>query len=112
MQTYEIFSPLSVCRHAFKTRRLRFKLDTSVETGVNDWNCIDYIELFGATTQQPAAMAPGNTNAAVVYIPDQGEFRPIRRVNSLSALPRFSQGAARRLRPDRFIHQIAECFTH
>jgi len=70
--TYDIWSPQGMCRHSFATDMLRFKLDTSGETGSSDWNYIDYIEFYGATTQQPAIISPGHPNT-LVYIPDPDE---------------------------------------
>merc|ERR1711871_984139 len=56
------------CRVHFKTTELRIEVDTSAQTGIADWNYIDYVKVFGAPSLQPAAL-PTNTTA-VVYVPD------------------------------------------
>lgn len=48
------------------------QVDTTAETGVADWNYIDYVRVFGATKLQAAALPDGVS--AVVYVPDAEAF--------------------------------------
>jgi len=66
-RTYYYWAP-EACRTHFTTADLRIELDTTSETGIGDWNYIDYVRLYGSTTLQPAALPKGTT--AVVYVPD------------------------------------------
>ena len=64
---YFVFdSPL--CRAPFKTDALRLELDTSAQTGIADWNHIDYVELVGSPGLQSAVLAGGARR--VWYVPD------------------------------------------
>ena len=56
--TYWYWLP-SVCRTHFLTTDLRVEIDTSEQTGVADWNYIDYVKLYGASTLQAAAHVTG-----------------------------------------------------
>lgn len=61
-----------VCRLHFPVQRLRIEVDTSLETGVSDWNYIDYVLVHGEMSAiQPAALRTGVPY--VVYVPDQDE---------------------------------------
>ena len=42
-----------VCRTDFKADTLRIEMDTSSETGISDWNYVDYVEIFGSREIQP-----------------------------------------------------------
>jgi len=66
MRTYHLWAP-SICRTHFPVSVLRIAVDTSAETGIDDWNYIDYVEVFGSETLQPAAIR--TTARAVVYRP-------------------------------------------
>ena len=63
----------NVCRLHFKVRKLRIEVDTSAETGIDIWNYIDYVRIFGEMGEiQPAALRTGVS--AVVYVPDADAF--------------------------------------
>lgn len=67
-QKYWRWSPGGLCRPHFRTSELRVELDTSAETGINDWNYIDSISCEGSTEMQGAALPTGTST--VVYVPD------------------------------------------
>eukprot|EP00966_Prymnesium_polylepis_P069571 1617550-Prymnesium_polylepis.1 len=48
---------------------MRIEVDSSSETGIGDWNYIDYVKVFGSTSLQPAALPKGTSN--IVYVPDE-----------------------------------------
>jgi len=43
----------NVCQIDFKADTLRIEMDTSSETGIYDWNYVDYVEVFGSREIQP-----------------------------------------------------------
>ena len=66
MRSYHTWAP-SLCRTHFPVSTLRIAVDTSVETGIDDWNYIDYVKVFGSEVLQPAAIR--TTAGAVIYRP-------------------------------------------
>ena len=67
-QLYHHFEP-DTCHQPFKTRYLRIEMDTTVETGVGDWNYIDYIQLRGTRQLQPSVLRAGQSS--IFYVPDE-----------------------------------------
>eukprot|EP00966_Prymnesium_polylepis_P042468 986751-Prymnesium_polylepis.1 len=61
-----------VCRTQFVASELRIEVDTSAETGIEDWNYIDYVKVFGSTGLQAAAIPKGTSK--LVYVPDEHAF--------------------------------------
>ncbi|KAL1519160.1 hypothetical protein AB1Y20_003420 [Prymnesium parvum] len=68
---YWRWSPL-ICRTHFKTREIRIELDTSAETGIGDWNYLDYVKIIGSLELQPAALPHGVDS--LVYVPDLNAY--------------------------------------
>jgi len=65
---YHDWAP-AICRPAFKASEFRLELDTSAQTGISDWNYIDYIKLLGSDDAQPGMLRfPIHK---VIYIPDE-----------------------------------------
>lgn len=61
------------CRVHFRVTHLRIEVDTSVETGIADWNYIDYVRVYGSLGDiQSAALRTGVNK--VVYVPDADEY--------------------------------------
>jgi len=56
-----------ICRPFFLADEFRIEVDTSVETGISDWNYIDYIKLFGSPDKQPAMLE--YPTKQVLYVP-------------------------------------------
>ena len=67
LSSYWKWAPPSVCRTHFKATDFRVELDTSAETGVADWNYLDYMKVYGSATLQPAVIPYGQSS--VVYVP-------------------------------------------
>jgi hypothetical protein len=63
---YYVFDE-TVCRTAFQTRKLRIEVDSTGETGIADWNCIDYVQLIGSRDSQAALLVDGAES--VTYVP-------------------------------------------
>ena len=59
----------TICRTHSLASKLRIEIDTSAETGIDSWNYVDYIKVFGATKLQGAALPA--SQRAVVYVPDE-----------------------------------------
>jgi len=59
------------CRTQYKASEFRIEVDTSIETGIESWNYIDYVKVYGSETLQSAALHPGATH--LVYIPTEHE---------------------------------------
>lgn len=72
-KTYWSWSP-SICRTHFKTRDIRIEIDTSKETGIADWNYIDYVLIIGSPSLQAAALESGTTSIFYVPFPDKNGF--------------------------------------
>lgn len=64
---YWRWAPPRTCRPHFTADTLRIEIDTSSQTGVSDWNYIDYIKLVGARELQPASLYSGELR--VRYVP-------------------------------------------
>ena len=64
--------PSDSCRPHFVASEFRIEVDTSSETGIGDWNYIDYVKVYGASTLQLAALPPHLDT--VVYVPDANAF--------------------------------------
>ena len=69
--TYWKWAP-NTCRTHFKTTDFRIELDTSTETGIEDWNYLDYMKVYGTDTLQPAALPYGQSS--IVYLPHANAF--------------------------------------
>jgi hypothetical protein len=67
----------ALCRAPFKTDALRIELDTSEESGISDWNLVDYVELAGAPELQPGVLRTGGNDSSwrqrLVYVPDRDQ---------------------------------------
>jgi len=66
-RTYHSWAP-EVCRTPFKVKYLRLELDTTVETGVADWNYLDAVKVIGARTLSPSVLLEAAEH--VVYVPN------------------------------------------
>ena len=66
---YWRWTPSGACRPHHQTSVFRIEVDTSSATGINDWNYIDYVRVYGASLLQPAALPSGHTK--VVYVPHE-----------------------------------------
>ena len=67
LSSYWKWAPPNVCRTHFKATDFRVELDTSTETGIDDWNEYDYMKVYGSATLQPAVLPYGQNS--VVYVP-------------------------------------------
>lgn len=68
VRSYWTWAPES-CRVHFKSKHVRIEVDSSSETGISDWNYIDYVKVYGVAALQPAALP--STASHVVYVPDK-----------------------------------------
>jgi len=57
----------AICRTHFLATDFRVEVDTSAETGIADWNEIDYMKVYGTHSLQPAVLPHGQ--GAIVYVP-------------------------------------------
>ena len=63
----------STCRVHFRVTHLRIEVDTSAETGIADWNYMDYVRVYGSLGDiQSAALRTGINK--VVYVPEADEY--------------------------------------
>ncbi|KAL1511077.1 hypothetical protein AB1Y20_005900 [Prymnesium parvum] len=66
---YWTWQPAPFCRPHHRISEVRLELDTSSQTGIADWNYIDYVLVIGTESLQPAAMESA-LPAYVYYVPD------------------------------------------
>ena len=58
LQEYWQWAP-DVCRTSFLATDFRIEVDTSVETGIAEWNYLDYMKVYGThPTPRPALPDP------------------------------------------------------
>jgi len=69
--TYFKMNP-DICRPFFKADVIRIELDTSSETGIADWNYIDYIKILGSEDMQTSMIRYPSTS--VWYKPHENEY--------------------------------------
>jgi hypothetical protein len=66
-QTYWDWSP-PLCHAHFLSAHLRLEIDTSQETGIADWNYVDYMRVVGEVALPPAYLTMGVQH--VLYVPN------------------------------------------
>ena len=66
---YWNWAPEGLCRSHFLTSQFRIEVDTTAATGIDEWNYIDYVQVFGTTSLQEAALRIDAS--AVIYVPDE-----------------------------------------
>ena len=55
LQQYWTWSP-TICRPHAKMNEFRLELDTSEQTGIADWNYIDWVKVTGSQRSQPGLL--------------------------------------------------------
>jgi hypothetical protein len=65
---YWRWSAPQMCRPHVLISELRLEFDTSAETGVDDWNYLDYVKVYGSETLRSGQIPNGMTH--IIYVPE------------------------------------------